>query len=75
MDWMTALAHWRVSTTFYLANQQDQFSMLPGETIATLRDKVNQTLEKFQNSRVIEPMSIPTPWISSILAIPKEESE
>ena len=75
MDWMTGLAHRRVSSTFYSAIQQGQFSMLPGEAIATLRDKINKTLEKFQNSRVIEPMSIPTPWISSILAIPKQESE
>ena len=31
IDWMTALAHWRASTTFYLANQRGRFSMLPGE--------------------------------------------
>ena len=37
----------------------------------TLRDNNNETSEELQNSRVIKPMSRPTPWISSILAIPK----
>ena len=60
MDWMTALAHWRASTTFYLANQRGRFSMLSGEAIVTPRDKINKTLEELQKSRVIEPMSRPT---------------
>ena len=35
-----------------------------------LRDMIKECLEELHNSGVIEPVSRPTPWIPSILAVP-----
>ena len=37
-----------------------------------LRGKIKRSLEELQSSEVIEPVSRPMPWISSMLAIPKK---
>ena len=40
-----------------------------------LRDKIKESLEELHSSRVIEPVSRPTPWISSMLAVPKKNGK
>ena len=37
-----------------------------------LRDKVKETLDELHRSGVIVPVTKPTPWISSMLAVPKK---
>ena len=38
----------------------------------SLRNKIKETLEELHFTGVIEPVSKPTPWISSMLAVPKK---
>ena len=40
-----------------------------------LRDKIKESLEELHTSGVIEPVSQPTPWISSVLAVPKKNGK
>ena len=40
-----------------------------------LRAKMKESLEELHNSGVTEPVSRPTPWISSMLAVPKKNGE
>ena len=40
-----------------------------------LRDKIKESLEELHSSGVIEPVSRPTPWISSMLAVPKKNGK
>ena len=40
-----------------------------------LRSKIKDTLEELHSAGVIEPVSKPTPWISSMLAVPKKNGK
>ena len=40
-----------------------------------LRNKVKETLEELHSTKVIQPVSKPTPWISSMLAVPKKNGK
>ena len=40
-----------------------------------LRNKIKETLEQLQGAEVIEPVLKPTPWISSMLAVPKKNGK
>ena len=40
-----------------------------------LRNKIKETLEELHSSKVIQPVSKPTPWISSMLAVPKKNGK
>ena len=40
-----------------------------------LRDKIKETLEELHSAKVIQPVSKPTPWISSMLAVPKKNGK
>ena len=40
-----------------------------------LRNKIKETLEELHSAKVIQPVSKPTPWISSMLAVPKKNGK
>ena len=40
-----------------------------------LRDKIKESLEELHRSGVIKPVTTPTPWISSMLAVPKKNGK
>ena len=40
-----------------------------------LRAKIKETLDELHSSGVIEPVTKPTPWISSMLAVPKKNGK
>ena len=40
-----------------------------------LRDKIKESLEELHSSGVIKPVTTPTPWISSMLAVPKKNGK
>ena len=40
-----------------------------------LRNKIKETFEELHSAKVIQPVSKPTPWISSMLAVPKKNGK
>ena len=40
-----------------------------------LRNKIKEILEELHSAKVIQPVSKPTPWISSMLAVPKKNGK
>ena len=47
----------------------------PRQGQVTLRNKIKETLEELHSAKVIQPASKLTPWISSMLAIPKKNGK
>ena len=47
----------------------------PRQGHVTLRSKIKDTLEELHSAGVIEPVSKPMPWISSMLAVPKKNGK
>ena len=47
----------------------------PGRGQVALRNKIKETLEELHSAKVIQPVSKPTPWISSMLAVPKKNGK
>ena len=64
-----ALVYLRASTASILTLQPSQFSTLPGDVKWSFA--VKDILEELHIAGVIKLVSKPTPWISSMLAVPK----
>ena len=63
---MRASVYLNASTTSVLTIQRGQVA---------LRDKIKETLEELHSAKVIQSVSKPTPWISSMLAVPKKNGK
>ena len=60
----------RYRNRLYGSVKQVQYAPRRGQV--ALRDEVEETLDELHSTGVIAPVTKPTPWISSMLAVPKK---